>query len=237
MWDESGKGAMSKSHRSAVRCSSWALLISASLTGACTPETGTRTTLTRADLATMQRIAVRVEKKRNFSVLIKREETPYSGSLVVSAIMSAVRTSSDKKVEDQLKPLVGSYDPAEDMDTRLRRHLQEANHFTTIERLEANQRPDAEHFDAALRVTITDWGFRGALGGASGQRLQPSINVHAKLVRTGDGRTVWQRHELYRGAEPLALHELRTKPGLVTAVLSEAADHLAGRIVNEILFP
>src|SRR4051812_24699259 len=104
------------------------IVLTVSTLASCTPTTGTKVTLNQAEVSRIKSIGVLVKKVEDFSVRLSREEMSNAGGAVFGLIgvgvEAAIRRSSDKDVEEQLKASVGNYDPEKPLAERLRHHLQ-----------------------------------------------------------------------------------------------------------------
>lgn len=217
------------------------ILLVGLLTLACTPKTGTRASLRPGDLERVHTVGIRVNVERGFSVRVSREQMTNTGAIaggfIGDMVEKSIRASYDRRLEDELQPALGVFEPGRVMRARLHEYLQRAGVATQTEPAQDSPPSAAHVLDAVLKVTIRDWGFQLCPGPGSAERLQAAISMHGQLVLLPDGRTVWERDELYLHGEGRAAYDLRTETGLLTSVLTQAVDTLSGRIVNDILFP
>jgi len=216
-------------------------LLSGLVFSSCTPTTGTRVPLNPTNLSKIKSIGVMVKKEEDFSVRLSREEMTATGAvffgLLGAGIEAAARQSADTGVEEQFKTIIAAYDPKKPMIERLHHHLRSSGSFSTMV---AEVGEDAvlkrNGLDGVLEVTIREWGLRRCPG-PSPDRVQVGLNVHARMFLREEGSTVWERDELYRDGECRPWQDFLSHQGLLKEGLSRTIDNLAGKIVNEILFP
>ena len=216
-------------------------LISTILLTACTPTTGTRIVLTQGELKKITSIGVAAKKDQEFSVLLSRQEGTATGAvlfgLVGAAVESAMRHSADTKIEEKFKPIVSDYDLEREFNLSLLQHLQASKFFASAVSVEAKNNPlyADEALDAVLEVTIREWGLRRCVGPGAGL-VQVGIAVLGRLLLVGDRRTLWERDELYLDGDCRLWHSFQSQPALKEH-LSRTVDDLAGKIINEMLYP
>jgi len=204
----------------------------------CTPTTGTKVTLNQAEISKIKSVGVLVKTEEEFSVRLSREEMSNAGAsmfgLIGVGVEAAIRRSSDKNVEEQLKASVGNYDPEKSLAERLRYHLQISGSIGAASKPE-NIGDVSKQTDAVLEVTIREWGMRRCPGPAT-EVVQAAFNVNGKLYRTGDRDVVWERDELYLNGDCRPWAAFKSED-LSKEILPRAVDTLASKLVYEILFP
>jgi hypothetical protein len=209
-------------------------IIALSLLASCTPTTGTKIAVNQSEISKIKSIGVLVKKDEDFSVRLSREEMSNTGAafgLIGVGIEAAVRRSSDKDKEEQIKPSLGNFDPQAPLTERLRFHLQEGA-IATSEVTDGGEKTAA---DAILEVTVRQWGLRRCPGPAP-EVVQAGFNVNGKLYRASGHATVWEREELYLNGDCRPWSMFRSEE-LANDILPRALDALATKLVYEILYP
>lgn len=223
---------------------SWTVfLLIGILLSSCTPTTGTRIHLAQTNLAKIKRIGILVKKEETFSVRLSREKMTNVGAaffgLIGAAIEAGAAASADAKLEEELKPIVGDYDPEKLMDERLHHYLKLAQVFDTVVTVdvEDHEAQKEQGLDGVLEITLKEWGVRLCLDVASREQVQGGVNMQGRMLLVEDGSAVWEHDELYLDGECHRVEDFRSREGLLKDALSRTIDNLSGKIVNEILFP
>lgn len=213
----------------------------------CTPTTGTRIALSQPKLREIRSIAVSVKKAEEFSVRLSRQEmtgtgavlgSPFGlvGALIGTGIEAGGRQSADRAIEREFLSLVSNFDPAQELNHRLIDHLNASKFFEAVASShDTKEDPPAGrlHSDGVLFVTIKEWGLRRCLGPIS-DKVQIAFSVEGNLTETG-GSLIWQREELYLDGTCEGWASFQS-PTLVKS-LSHVIDNLAGKLVNEVVYP
>lgn len=206
----------------------------------CTPTTGSRIS-GQYDPRKIKAIGVTVKNEEDFSVRLSREEMTATGAvlfgLLGAGIEAAARHSADRGVEEQFKPIMATYDPKKPMNERLHHHLQSSGSLmTVVGDIGDNAVSRPKELDGVLEVTLKEWGLRRCPG-PSPDRVQIGLNIYARMSVVQDRSTVWERDELYLDGECRPWQDYRSHEGLLKEALSRTLDNLAGKIVNEFLYP
>lgn len=223
------------------RCSSAIFpFLAAAIFLSCTPTTGSRI-FGQYDPAKIKAIAVTVKNEEDFSVRLSREEMTATGAvlfgLLGAGIEAAARHSADRGVEEQFKAIMATYDPKKPMNDSLHRHLRSSGSLVTVVGdIGDNAVSRLKQLDGVLEVTLKEWGLRRCPG-PSPDRAQIGLNIYARMSLAQEWSTVWERDELHLDGECRPWQDYRSHEGLLKEALSRTLNNLAGKIVNEILFP
>jgi hypothetical protein len=230
-----GRAPLSARYLKRVAC----VAIAATLV-ACASTTGTKTTLTSADLSKITKAGILVESKHPFSVRIARERMTNTGAilfgLVGAAVEAGYKSSKDSGYEGEIGRVLGDFDPVKDSAAAFREKFLAGKVFPIAEVVQTeNARGLKEQgFDAVFKETIEEWGLRLCSGE---ENVQVGFDIHAQLVSLQNDKTIWERDELYMEGACRPLSDFRSDRELLRTSLRRATDTLAGRIVNEIAFP
>ena len=206
----------------------------------CASTTGTKTTLTSADLSKITKAGILVESKHPISVRVAREQMTNTGAVLFGLIGAAVeagyKSSKDSGHEEEIGRVLGDFDPAKDSAAAFREKFLAGKVFPIVEVVQTeNARGLKEQgFDAVFKETIEEWGLRLCSGE---ENVQVGIDIHAQLVSLQNDRTVWERDELFMDGPCRPLSDFRSDRELLRASLKQAIETLAGKIANEIAFP
>ncbi len=210
---------------------------------ACTATTGTKVPTGEYQLSKITKIGISAKKEEEFSLRISREQMTNTGAfwggLIGLGIEAGIRSSSDTKLEDALKPLVGDFDPAQVLTEKLSSQMQAAAAFKQVLPIKSqDERSLRENaLDGLLEVTLMQWGLRLCSASTSGEQVEVASTVHGKVILLGNGNTVWERDEVYREGMCHPVSKFQGQDGYIKQALSAAIDNLAGKIVDDILFP
>ena len=206
----------------------------------CASTTGTKTTLTSADLSKITKAGILVESKHPLSVRIAREQMTNTGAvlfgLVGAAVEAGYKSSKDSGYEKEIGRVLGDFDPVKDSAAAFREKFLAGKVFPIVEVVQTeNARGLKEHgFDAVFKETIEEWGLRLCSGE---ENVQVGFDIHAQLVSLQNDRTIWERDELFMEGSCRPLSDFRSDRELLRSSLKRATETLAGRIANEIAFP
>ena len=211
---------------------------------ACTATTGTKVPTGEYQLSKTTKIGILTTKEEEFSLRISRDQMTGTGAilggLIGLGIESGVRSSSDTKREDELKPLLRDFDPTYVLTDKLAHRMQSASAFKKVLPLKSkdaglsnNDRPDS-----LLEVTLRQWGLRlCAAPTTSLEQVEVALTVHGKVTIVDNGSSVWERNEVYREGRCHPLSKFQSQDGALEQALTAAIDNLAGKMTNDILFP
>ena len=216
---------------------------------ACTPTTGTYVPLGQAHIESVKKIALMVKDEGGFSVRLSREEMTSTGpaigyflfgvvgAIAGQAIEAGQKQAADTEIEEKFKSMTEKVGFQELLSERLRHYLKGSRSFEAVQISEAGTDQMSQNIqpDGTLIVTVMDWGLRRCLGPEEG-KVQVGIDVKGKIL-TADETTVWERDELYLEGDCRSWKEFLSNEELFKERLIQATDNLAGRIVNEILYP
>ena len=208
----------------------------------CMATTGTTTSLTQTKLQEIKELGILTTSKEEFSVRLARNEKSNVGGamfgLVGAMVEAGTRSYSDGQREKELSGRLGNYDVTKVLSDRLYIHLESAKTFRAVKNVKTDVSKELKGMgiDSALMVTVNEWGLR-LCPDASRDQVQAIYNVHGKLLLLDDEKVVWEHNQLYLDAECRPFADFQSTQGLVQDVLSRAADGVAARITNDILFP
>jgi len=208
----------------------------------CMATTGTTTSLSQTKLQEIKELGIVTTTNEEFSVRLSRhEKTNIGGALfgLVGAMVEAgTRSYADGKRETELSRYLDNYDVAKVLSERLYTHMESAKAFNVVKDVNTEVSKDLKGMgiDSALKVTVNEWGLR-LCPDALAEQVQAIYNIHGKLLRLDDESVVWEHNELYLDGECRPFADFRSTQGLLQTVLSRAADSVAARIANDILFP
>lgn len=218
------------------------LIVAIALT-ACTTTTGTRVSPTAPQLSLVKRLGTTVRTEETFSVRRDRDRMTATGAalggLLGAAIEAGARASSDGKYEETLTPALGGLDVARVMSDRMVAALRATPTFASAERVETGDLAALRSagFDGVLEVALAQWGLRLCTTSYHTDDLQAGYRAHGRLRLVTTGAVIWERHELFLDGECRPADAFRMEAGALPAALTRAADGLARRIVNDLLFP
>jgi len=210
---------------------------------ACMATTGTRIPAGEYQLSKITKIGISAKKEEEFSLRMSREQMTNTGTvlggLVGFGIEAGIRSSADATLEDGLKPLVGDFDPTQVLTDKLLRRMQSASVFKQVLPVKSEDERSLKEnaLDGLLEVTLTQWGLRLCSSTVSGEQVEVALTVHGKVILLGNGNTVWERDEVYREGSCHPVSKFQSQDSYIRQALSGAIDNLAGKIVNDILFP
>lgn len=208
----------------------------------CMATTGTITSLTQTKLQEIKQLGIVATTTEGFSVRISRhEKTAVGGAmfgLVGAMVEAGTRSYNDGTRETELSQHLDHYDVAKVLGERLYTHLESAKAFSAVKNVNTENSKDLKGMgiDSELKVTINEWGLR-LCSTALADQVQAAYNIQGKLLRLDDESVVWEHNELYLDGECRPFTDFRSTQGLLQDVLSRAADGVAARIANDILFP
>ncbi len=230
-------------HNSICSRSAFGSLTLLFLLSSCTSTTGTKVLVDRSSLTKLQRMGITIIKEEDFSVRIAQEQATNIGvafgGLLGYGIETAARSNTDAQYAEQLKPVLGAYDPAKLITEELLRLFQREHVFLAIVSVPAEQRNAVrgQGLDGVLEISLKQWGLRLCRGPNTEQKVQAGLQVEGHITSVEKGERMWERQELYLDGDCRTLEELRSQEGLLIKVLSRAIDNLSGKMVNEIRFP
>lgn len=209
---------------------------------ACTATTGTRRSASAAELGRIKKLGTEVKTEEAFSVRRARERLTNTGALIGGlvglSIEAGVRTANDAKVEEALRPALGDFDAARILSDRINAALRAQPAFGNADTAPAETETRRRGgFDAILTVTLKQWGLRVCTTSDPTDDLQAGFNVEGRLLLSDSGSPIWERTEIYLDGQCYSEDAFRTQQGLLTVALSRAADGLARRLVNDLVFP
>ncbi len=205
----------------------------------CVATTGTKTSMTAGELATIRKAAVVVETQQPLSVRIARDKMTATGSilfgLVGAAIESGYRSSKDADYGDAVSRAL-EFDPTKEHAGAFREALMGVNAFPTVEIVQAEDRQAlrAQGYDAVFKETIEEWGLRLCLGE---DNVRVAFDVHMQLWSLQKDSILWERDELFIDGPCRPLKEFQDDRDLLKASLRSATQTLARKTANEIAFP
>lgn len=206
----------------------------------CASTTGTKTSLTSADLSNIAKAGILIESKHPLSVRIAREQMTNTGAilfgLVGAAVEAGYKSSKDSGYEEEIGRLLGDFDPVKDSAAAFREKFLAEKVFPIVEVVQTENARDLKEqgFDAVFKETIEEWGLRLCSGE---ENVQVGFDIHAQLVSFQDDRTIWERDELFMEGSCRPLSDFRSDRELLRSSLKRATETIAGRIANEISFP
>jgi hypothetical protein len=209
----------------------------------CTATTGTKIPAGEYQLSKTKRIGILTTKEEEFSLRILRERMTGTGvllgGLVGLGIESGIRSSSDTKLEDELKPLLRDFDPTSVLTDKLAHRMQSASPLKKVLPLKSKDEGLSNNngLDSLLEVTLKQWGLRLCAAPTSLEQVEVALTVHGKVTIVDNGNSVWERNEVYREGSCHPLSKFQSQDGALEQALTAAIDNLAGKMVNDILFP
>jgi hypothetical protein len=205
----------------------------------CVSTTGTKTSMTTGELATMQKAAVVVETEYPLSVRIARDKMTNTGTiffgLAGAAVESGYKSSKDADYGDAVGRAL-DFDPTKEHSNAFRDALREVHAFPVVEiaPTEDRQALRTQGFDAVFKETIEEWGLRLCLGE---DNVRIVFDVHMQLWSLQKDSIIWERDELFIDGPCRPLQEFQADRGLLKAGLRSATQTLARKTANEIAFP
>jgi len=216
------------------------LLICGFIFGSCASLTGTKTELEKTNLQGVKSLGVTVVEEEDFSVMLSRDKSTatgaYFGSFVGAAVESGIRSSKDKKLEEEFEPIVADIDLPAMMSERLRRYLEASGVFDSVEVIEVSQADSLPtNIDAYLKVTAKSWGLRLCPG--SENKLQVAFGINSVLKKLDTGEIIWERDSSCYEGKCYTKEQFQNQEGLLMDAFETGIDNVSGRIANEICFP
>ena len=241
-YQKGGGVILTENNRLRSTSSSVVCLLMLFVFSSCTATSGTRVPLNPTQLQKIKKVGTLVKKEEDFSVRLSRAKMSGVGAvfgLIGAGIEAGLRSSNDAKLEEGLKPILGDYDitkvTAENLNKRI--NSQKVFGSSDIASVEDSEALRKMGIDGVLEVTFKEWGLRLCSSSSVLEQVQVGLGVHGRIFLLGDGSTIWERDDLYLDGECRRVEEFRLSEGMLKNALSRAADNLAGRVVNEILFP
>ncbi len=210
---------------------------------ACTTTTGTRLSASQGDLQKIKKLGTVVKSEQAFSVRVAREKMSNTGvvfgGLLGAGIEAGIRSAADSKQEDELKPVLADFDPTRLLAEQLTNALRAQPAFRTADTANTSD-PSVlkpEGFDSLLEVTLKEWGLRVCSTSDNTENVQAGYSIHGQLLLLDSSSPIWERFEVYLDGECYPVEVFRYRDGLLRTALSGAAEGLARRVVNDLVFP
>ena len=205
-------------------------------------------------VAKLQRLEISVTKGEEFSVSLARESELLPGGgppmigpmalfalpvLVAATAVAVTRAAADAKHAEQLKPLLAGYDPAGAFADALVKNLRSERGSPIVVRVSAHDGNAAQRsdVDGTLYVDLKQWGLRRCESVNIGEGLQAGFYIETRMVSASSGNTLWNRNEYYVDGQCRRAVDFRVEDGSLVKALTQAVDHLSGKMANEIRFP
>ncbi len=159
------------------------------------------------------------------------------GLLVAGVGTSASQQGADEKQAQHVSPQVGQYQPRVVFLDTLQRTVREAARFDVVETMEvAPTGPAAKAFDAVVSVRITEWGLR-LTPTRERDELSGFVDLTTSLVRTMDGREVWDEQLRVAGQGSHTIQEYGADVDLLRQELTETLQTGGRRVAVGLLYP
>ncbi len=205
----------------------------------CVSTTGTKTSMTTGELATIRKAAVVVKTQHPLSVRIARDKMTNTGAiffgLAGAAVESGYKSSKDADYGDAVSRAL-DFDSTKEHANAFRDALMEVHAFPDVEIIQTADRQAlrTQGFDAVFKETIEEWGLRLCLGE---DNVRIAFDVHMQLWSLQKDSIFWERDELFIDGPCRPLKEFQDDRELLKAGLRSATQTLARKTANEIAFP
>ncbi len=205
----------------------------------CVSTTGTKTSMTNDELATIRKAAVVVETRYPLSVRMARDKMTNTGTIFFGLVGAAVEAGYKSSKDAEHEVAVGSaldFDPTKEHAGAFRDALMGVNVFPVVEIVQTEDRQAlrTQGFDAVFKETIEEWGLRLCLGE---DNVRVAFDVHMQLWSLQKDSILWERDELFIDGPCRPLKEFQDERDLLKTSLRSATQTLARKTANEIAFP
>jgi hypothetical protein len=193
---------------------------------------------TQAAIDKIQTVKYEVEQDDTFSVSRARNQMSPVGmmfGLIGAGIEAASRSASDSSLADTFDPALKNFNAQEVFEAKLHEYLKQPKQFISVSK--AGKDAPGPPPDGLLRVEIEEWGLRPCLASQSNETMQVFAKAEGTLTLFPDKSTLWTRKESHTEQDCHALEKLRDEPGLLAGILLRTFDGLAGKMVNDVLYP
>lgn len=206
----------------------------------CVSTTGTKTTLTSAELSRIRKAGVLVESENPVSVRVARDKMTNTGAVLLGVLGAGMEAGynsmKDSGSEKEIGDALHGFDPVKDSAAAFREKFTAGKVFPVVEIVQTDSPKTltAQGFDALFKETIEEWGLRLCSGE---ENVRIGFDIHAQVIMLRNNTTVWERDELYMEGPCRPLTDFSTDGELLRTSLKRATESLAGKIANEIAFP
>ena len=202
----------------------------------CVSTTGTKTTLTTAELSKIRKAGILVESENPLSVRVARDTIIIGGPSLLGTVFTVAAYSKDAEYGKEIGRVLPDFDPVKESAAALHEKFTAGKVFPLVEIVQTDSANALKEqgFDAVFKETIEEWGLRLCSGE---ENVRVDFDLHAQLVLLQNNTTVWERDELFMEGPCRPLSDFRSDGELLRASLTRATETLAGKIANEIAFP
>lgn len=227
--------------RTALPIAAFALLLGT--LAACTPKSGTRLSTDSAAIQSIKSLHLLVTKAEPYTVLESNSPTGsmvggmafgVAGALIGAGIDSARSSSKSSTLEDAVAPHFKDFNVTALLAAKVHSALTNSHRFDHVEQ---STQPLSELADGTLKLDIQTWGLRSCVGGTSTEHMQIEFHIDGKLTHQKEGRSIWERSEIYRDSICRPFPEFRDHPTLLRERLTQSIETVSGVLVNRILYP
>jgi hypothetical protein len=215
-------------------------LIIGSILVSCVSTTGTKKSGTANELGKIRRAGIIVESTRPLSVRLARDGRTDTGlalfGLVGAAVEAGYNSSKDTGRAENVLGALGVFDPAQESAVALRENFEAAKMIpeVAIVKMDDGHLSRGQGFDALFKENIEEWGLR-LCGGED--RVRVALDVHMRLIALPNESVIWERDEFFMDGACRPIGEFQADRELLRTSLKSAIETLAGKTVNEIMFP
>lgn len=215
-------------------------IIVASMLVSCVSTTGTKTSGTAKELETIRRAGIIVESRHPLSVRLARDGRTDTGlalfGLVGAAVEAGYKSSNDSGRAENFVGVLGVFDPAQETAVALREKFEAAKMIPEVEivKIDDGRLSRGQEFHALFKENIEEWGLR-LCGGED--RVRVALDVHMRLIALPNESVIWERDEFFMDGACRPISEFQADRELLRTSLKSAIETLAGKTVNEIMFP
>jgi len=210
---------------------------------ACTPKSGTRLSTDSAALQSIKSIHISVTQAELFTI-VQSEGAPGAvvggaafglvGALVGAGIDSYRTSSKSTALEESVTPYLQELNATALLASHVQAALVRSNHFDKVDHTASSPSNMA---DGTLTLQIQTWGLRSCVGESSPEHMQVEWHIDEKLIHRKEGRTIWERSEVYRDPICRPFPEFRDQPTLLRERLHQSLETVSGVLINRILYP
>jgi hypothetical protein len=192
------------------------------------------------DIRSLKRIAVVVPNDGAFIVLLDRATaTPAPAvlfGLVGAAIASAHNQSRDTERMTALNPHLADFSSRPTFAAAFSQAVKDGGRQDDVQLFEkVLDSTESKKFDAVLTFDIKNWGLR--LPNRDEERLAPFIELETTLIRSTDGRTLWNMHDTFLGQKRTYFSDYKEDGSMLRNEMKETIANAGARMATKIIYP
>jgi len=186
----------------------------------------------------IQSLAIIVPSAPNFTVIYERAKATNAPAvffgLIGAAIASGHNESLDNKKANLLSPYLDSFSCRSIFLQSLQDILNETHRFTEIKVFDRSLEAKDVLQDVTVIFHIANWGIR--LVDREKDHMRAFVELHVKMIRTEDGKVLWDDREVVMGQRCRALKSYQEDKKLLPNDLKEACSDAGSRIASMLIY-